>query len=231
MQKRVGLRLALVCAGLLTSALPVTAQQTLNFTLGYFTPRGEDARVEGDVLNQNRNFLVFDVRDFNGASVGGEWLVPFGNYLEGGIGVGLSRRTVPSVYAEFVDSDGTEIDQDLRLRIVPIAFTVRVVPLGQSSPVQPYLGAGLGVFNWRYSESGEFIDFGNRNTIFRDRFVTDGNEVGRVLLGGIRFAGDASSAGFEVRYQAADADLDNRFAGPKIDLGGWTYNFTVGYRF
>jgi hypothetical protein len=231
MQKKLGLRVVMVCAGLLVSAWPAAAQQTLNFSLGYFTPHGEDARVEGDVLNANRNFLVFDIKDFNGASVGGEWLVPFGNFFEGGIGVSFSRRTVPSVYADFGDNDNTEIDQDLRLRLVPIAFTVRLTPLGQSSPVQPYFGAGLGVINWRYSESGEFVDFGAGNIIFRDQFVANGNETGPVVLGGIRFAGDAASAGFEVRYHKADADLDNRFAAPKIDLGGWTYNFTVGLRF
>jgi hypothetical protein len=207
------------------------AQQTFNFTLGYFTPRGEDARVEGDVLNENRTFLTFDIDEFNGASVGGEWLVPFGDYVEGGIGVSFSRRTVASVYTDFIDDDGTEIDQDLRLRLVPIAFTVRLTPLGRSSVVQPYIGAGLGIVNWRYSESGEFADFDQGGAIFLDTFVADGSATGPVVVGGVRFAADAFSAGGELRYHAADAELDERFAGPRIDLGGWTYNFTVGYRF
>src|SRR5690554_3703280 len=51
------------------------AQQTLNFTLGYFTPHGEDARGDRDVLNENRTFLTFDIDDFNGPSIGAEWLV------------------------------------------------------------------------------------------------------------------------------------------------------------
>jgi hypothetical protein len=102
--------------------------------------------------------------------------------------------------------------------------------------VQPYFGAGLGVFAWRYSESGEFVDFGTRSpTIFRDRFVASGSETGPVALGGIRFAADTVSAGFEVRYQGADAPLGSEFAvvadEPRIDLGGWTYQFTVGWRF
>jgi outer membrane protein W len=146
--------------------------------------------------------------------------------------VSVSRRTVPSVYEDFVDNDGTELDQDLRLRIVPLAFTVRVLPLGQSSPVQPYVGAGLGIFNWRYSESGEFIDFGNDREIFRDTFVAEGNRPGAVALAGLRFAGESVSSGFEVRYHKAEADLDDQvFSGSKLDLGGWVYNFTVGLRF
>ena len=224
---------SVLIAGALIAAVPAQAhaQQTFNITIGYFTPRGEDARVEGDVLNANRNFLAFDVRDFNGPVIGGEWLVPFHDFVEGGIGVSFSRRTVASVYSDYVDNDGTEIDQDLRLRLVPIAFTVRLTPLGLSSPVQPYIGAGLGIINWRYSESGEFVDFGAGNIIFRDQFVADGNETGPVVVGGIRFASDRVSAGGEIRYHAAEGELDDRFAAPRIDLGGWTYNFTIGYRF
>jgi len=87
------------------------------------------------------------------------------------------------------------------------------------------------VINWRYSEVGEFIDFGAGNVIFRDAFVKSGNTAGAVVLGGIRFAGETASAGFEVRYQKAEGNLDENFAAPKIDLGGWTYNFTAGIRF
>lgn len=224
---------SLLLAGAFALVLPgaARAQQTVNFSIGYFTPRGEDARVDGDVLNANRNFLTFDIGDFNGASIGGEWLVPLGEFIEGGVGVSFTRRTVASVYTDYIDDDGTEIDQDLRLRIVPIAFTVRLTPLGRSSPVQPYVGAGLGVLNWRYSESGEFVDFGAGNVIFRDQYVADGSETGPIVVGGVRFAGDALSAGGEIRYQSAEGELDDRFAAPKIDLGGWTYNFTIGYRF
>jgi hypothetical protein len=231
MLNRTGSCLMFVCAVVVVAAAPAVAQQTLNISVGYFTPRGDDARVPGDVLNENRSFQVFDVSEFAGASVGGEWLLPIGRFLEGGAGVSFTRRTVPTVYEDFVDTDGTEIDSDMRLRILPVAFTIRVLPLGKSSPVQPYVGGGVGVFNWRYSESGEFVDFGARNTIFRDQFVAEGNRAGAVALAGIRFVGDSVSAGGEIRYHKADADLDARFAGSKIDLGGWVYNVTLGVRF
>ena len=222
--------LALLCGGLFVDARPALAQQTFNVTLGYFAVRGEDARVQGDVLNANRSFLTFDVNEMSGASVGAEWLVPIGDYLEAGAGVAFTRRTVPTVYAKFVDRDGTEIEQQLRLRTVPAAFTFRVLPLGQHSGLQPYLGAGLGVVNWRYSESGEFVDFKD-SSIFRHSYVASGTRTGPVALGGIRFAGDAASAGMEVRYQNAHAPLPRPFAGPAIDLGGWTYQVTIGARF
>jgi Outer membrane protein beta-barrel domain len=229
MVNRFGIAVLLACGVVALSPAPVAAQQTLNFTLGGFVPRGFDARVEGDTLVENRNALLFDMEDFNGAAVGAEWLLPVGEYFELGAGLGFYRRTVPSIYEDLVDEDGTEIDQDLRLRIIPLTATIRVLPLGQSNGVQPYFGAGLGVFNWRYSESGEFVD--TDGFIFRDSFVGEGNEPGVVGFGGIRFASDAFSVGGEIRYSAAEADLPEEFLGTAIDLGGWTYQFTAGFRF
>ena len=227
--------LAVAAMAVLGTAQPAAAQQTLNFTFGYFTVRGEDARVDNDVLNENRNFREFEIGDFNTGSIGVEWLIPLGDYLEAGAGASFSRRTVSSVYTEFIDSDGSEIDQESRMRLTPVAFTVRLLPLGQTSPVQPYFGGGLGIVAWRYSEFGEFVDFQRRNAIFRDQLVASGNATGPVALGGIRFAGDSMSGGFEIRYHGADAPLGDEFArfSPelRIDLGGWTYQATVGVRF
>ena len=112
--------LLFACTAAVLVPATASAQQTLNFSLGVFTPRGEDARVDGDVLNANRTFLFFDIKDFKSASIGGEWLVPFNEFFEGGAGIGFSRRTVPTVYTDFVDIDGSEIEQELRLRMVPI---------------------------------------------------------------------------------------------------------------
>jgi len=231
MLKRLVTCLLLAGAGQIVPARDAAAQQTLNFSLGVFTPRGEDARTEGDVLNANRTFLTFDISDFNSAAIGAEWLVPLANFVEAGAGVGFSRRTVNSVYTSFVDVDLSEIEQELRLRLVPVAFTVRVLPLGQRNALQPYFGAGLAVVNWRYSEFGDFIDFARNREVFTDSFVADGNATGPVILGGLRFGGETVSAGGEIRYMSAEGDLNSDFAGRKIDLGGWTYNFTVGVRF
>jgi hypothetical protein len=229
MSRKFLLGLAL-CGGLVAEAQPAAAQQTINLSFGYFALRGQDARVSGDVLNANRNFLSFDIKDFNGPTVGGEWLVPLGQYLEAGAGLSFTRRTVPSVYTDFVNADQSEIEQDLRLRTVPIDFTFRLVPLGEHSGFQPYIGGGLSVVNWRYSESGEFIDLTD-HSIFQNSYVASGTHSGPVALGGIRFAGDAFSAGAEVRYRSAHASLPAPFAGTAIDLGGWDYQFTIGKRF
>ena len=232
MTNRSALILLFVSVAALALPPSATAQQTVNVTLGAFVPRGEDARIENDVLVENRRFLTFDLKDFTAPTIGAEWLVPLGGFFEAGAGVGFSRRTVPTVYTAFQDNSGREIEQELRLRTVPVALTIRLLPLGQRSPFQPYFGAGFGIVNWRYSETGDFIDFGRPGRpVSRASFVADGTATGPIALGGIRFGGDSVSIGGEVRYQDASADLDDRFAGSKIDLGGWTYLFTAGVRF
>ena len=230
MSRRFWLVFVVVCSAFGSLAQPALAQQTFNVSLGYFTPRGEDARVTGDVLNANRNFLEFDVKDFNGASIGGEWLFPVGRYIEAGAGVSFTRKTVPTVYSRLLNANGSEIEQELRLRLIPAALTFRVLPLGQDRGFQPYIGGGLGIISWRYSESGQFVDTRD-SSIFNNSYSASGTKTGPVAMGGIRFAGDSIATGFEVRYQAAEADLAPPFAGPKLDLGGWSYLFTLGARF
>jgi len=230
MSRRFWLVFVVVCSAFGSLAQPALAQQTFNVSLGYFTPRGEDARVTGDVLNANRNFLEFDVKDFNGASIGGEWLFPVGRYIEAGAGVSFTRKTVPTVYSRLLNANGSEIEQELRLRMIPAALTFRVLPLGQDRGFQPYIGGGLGIISWRYSESGQFVDTRD-SSIFNNSYSASGTKTGPVAMGGIRFAGDSIATGFEVRYQAAEADLAPPFAGPKLDLGGWSYLFTLGARF
>jgi len=211
---------------------PAAAQQSANFYVGGFTPHSADARGNDDVLFQNGNFLSFDLKHFDGATAGGEWLVELTKNLEAGVGIGIYSRTTPSVYTSFVNSDGSEIQQDLKLRIVPITATVRFLPLGHDGPIQPYIGAGVGVFAWRYSETGQFIDFTD-NTISRKSFVGSGANAGPVVLGGVMVGSRQFGVGGEIRYQSAKGTLptDQPFAGTKIDLGGFNYLaiFRIGF--
>ena len=229
-----------VCTGVVVAALSFwfgtsawAQQSSLSLNLGYFAVRGEDTRISDDVISENLSLFAFDLDQFNNASVGAEWLVGLGEYVEAGFGVGFYQQTVLSVYDDFVNDDGTEIPQDFKLRVTPVTATARFFPFGQRSAVQPYAGAGVGFFNWRYSEVGEFIDF-NTFDVFRDRFVATGNDVGAVYLGGVRvLAGSRFAVGVEVRYQDVQGvvGIDQGFLDERIDLGGLTTSFTVNVGF
>lgn len=209
-----------------------TAPQTINFTFGVFVPKGTDSRTDGDVLTFNQTFLSFDIGDFKAPAFGAEYLLPIGKYIEASAGISFSSRSVPSVYTDFIANDGSEIQQDLKLRRTPLEFGARVLPLGQAQKIQPYAGAGLAITFWKYTETGEFVDFDQGGNIFRDTFEDSGTSVGPVMLFGVRYASDAFSAGFEGRYHWATGDLDPvNFVPPKIDLGGWVFQGTFGVRF
>lgn len=224
-------------------ATPVaSAQQSINLFIGGFTPRSLDGRGADDVLFQNSTFLSsldrdangqrgIDIGKFNGVTFGGEYLVGLGRIAEAGLGLGYYQKTVSTVYSDVANSDGTLIGQDLKLRIVPFSATLRWVPLGHNSPVQPYVGAGVGVFVWRYSETGQFVD--QNSNIFTGSFSGSGSEVGPLVLGGVRFPLGAFAVGGEVRWQNAKADLpaSENFAGNRIDLGGVNYLFTMNFKF
>ena len=212
------------------------AKHTVNFTFGLFTPFKDDARVEGDVLNANSTFLEmppvgsgFDIDEFRSGTFGVEWLIPIGSFVEAGAGLSYQKKTVDTIYADFFDSDGSEIDQELSLRQVPLSFTVRGGLFGDS-PVQPYGGLGFNITRWKYSEIGEFI--GENDLIFDGEFEADGWSTAPVFLVGVKFAGDAFAVGIEFRrVWNAEGDLPTEFFGSKIDLGGSIVQGTLGVRF
>src|SRR6187399_2046978 len=208
-----------------------TPAQTINFTFGGFFPKSFDSRVEGDVLVENCfeidgacSFLDFDTDGFKGLTFGGEYLIPIGRFVEAGAGISYYKKSVDSRYALLVADDPStpqeeedDILQDLSVRQVPLAFTVRVLPLGASNPIQPYVGGGINVIFWNYKEEGEFVD--EFNDVFIDTFEDSGTKVAPTILAGIRFAMQGFSVGGEFRWQKADADLDptGGFLGSKID--------------
>ena len=225
------MRRFIVMAVLVLAPSVASAQQSVSFSIGGFVPSSEGARSKDDVLRKNLDFLAFDIKDFNGATFGGEWLVGLGNNFEAGLGAGFYQRSVPSVYANFVNSTGAEIEQTIKLRIVPFTATVRVLPLGRHSGVEPYLGAGVGVLSWRYSESGEWLD--SKNAIFRETYTGSGSATAPVILGGVRLPIGSGAVGGEIRYQSGEATLPTNqgFSAPKINLGGMTYSLTVQFKF
>jgi hypothetical protein len=224
--------------GALALAAPAAAQQQLSLNIGYFALRGEGSRVAGDTLvaNLTANYpfaMGYKISDFNNVTFGGEWLIPVGEFLEAGVGVSYYRKTVPSYFVDLVDnSTGRDITQDLRLRTTPITATLRWVPTGRRATVQPYLGAGLAIIPWSYSENGDFVD--SAYNTFTYEYKDSGTAVGPVLFGGLRVRASRTIAvGGEIRWQLADSALnpDVGFQGTRIDLGGFTYAANVTVRF
>lgn len=255
-----GVLLTLLLAGFAT---PASAQvvQSLSFGGGFFFPRGFDTRVDGDVLVANltqpvipitdppsTGSLAFEIGDFRSFPLFGEWHVAFGRHLEVAAGLSFSNRRVRSVYADLLDSKGTltelddtEIEQDLRLRMIPITGVVRFLPFGDARSIQPYAGAGITAVRYRYSEVGDFVDTSDLS-IFNERYLATGTAVGPVLLGGVRLpmGGDIYALTIEGRYQFLDGPTNENdrcrtdglcLLGDRLDLSGGLLNFGFLIRF
>jgi hypothetical protein len=218
-----------------------SAQQSVNFFVGGFWPRSPDmaggaisgpgGRGADDVLVHNGDFLTFDFKDFNGLTVGGGWTVALGDLIDAGIDVGFYQGKSTAIYTKFFHPDTSEIEQDLKLRIVPVTATIRYLPLGHHGPVRPYIGGGVGILAWRYTETGEFL--ANDLTTFRDTFTEKHVNTGPVFLGGVTIPVGSAGIGLELRHQSAKGNIPGPpdFSGSKVDLGGWNVLFTVGARF
>jgi len=214
----------------------------MGFTVGGFLLRGDESRDEDDVIladsldlsSFDHPFEPLSVKDFNDVTFGGEYLFRATDFIEAGVSVGYYKKTVPTFYSDLVNLDGSEIEQRLTLKIVPVTATVRFLPLGRA-PVEPYVGGGIGFFKWNYREVGDFVDFTDNNNIFTNDYRADGTSVGPVLLAGVRFPiGDAIAVGGELRWQYALGDtggINQGFLGDKIDLGGVAAHFPVHFRF
>ena len=219
------------------------SRHAIGFTFGGFFPTGNDGRDDQDVILANSFVLSawdspgerLNAHEFSNVTFGAEYTFAVSEFLEAGFGVGYHKQTVPTYYTDLVNTNGAEIEQDLRLRTVPVTATIRFLPVGRSGPVQPYVGGGLAIVNWHYSEIGEFVDDNDlvfellrplrrrwhvvRSSGVRRRAIPD---WGRPMIGG------------ELRYQWATGStggFDNGFLGNKIDLGGTTANFTIHFRF
>ena len=206
-----------------------SAQQAVNVFVGGFQPKGLDSRDASDVLLRDHDFLTFDFNKFNGPIFGGGWTVGLMDLFDLGLDMGFYQRTAPAVYN--TPSTTGPVGQDLSLRIIPVTATIRFLPLGHHGPARPYIGGGVGISAWRYSEVGDFL--AANKTKVPGSFEESHVNAGPVILGGITFPLGSVGVGGEIRYQSGQGSLAPGVFGspanpnPVVDLGGLTYMATV----
>ena len=170
-------------------------------------------------------------RGLQGLQLGGDWTFALTDYIELGADISYYSKPRPSVYRDFVDDDGTEIEQDLKLRIIPIT-AMRPIRADRA----PLEGAALHRHRRRVHQLALQRDRGihrlrRGGQVFPAKFEADGTEVAPVVLGGVRFlATDAFTIGGEVRWQKASGDTGGICAkassARRSISGGWTTNFS-----
>jgi hypothetical protein len=208
--------LALVLLGV---AAPAAAQdQAFRLRLGLFTPDGD-----GEFFAQAERDFTGSAGDFEDA-VGG---IDYQHRLGRGrvsllVSADLFEGQTDRSYRDFVDDRGDEIVHTATLEVIPLTAGVKVDLAPERAPVIPYVGVGGGLYNYRYEESGDFIDF-NDFEVFSETFVAEGGVLGYYALAGIEVPIGPWFAFFaEGRWDRAEEDdLGDDFEGlGTLDLSG-----------
>jgi len=204
-------------------------KNAITVKLGYFMPAGES-----DLWEYNSELLTVSPSDFNDFSLEVEFSSMAGRFAEFALGFGYYQATHYSSYRDYVDSEGNPIEQQLSLRIIPITFTFKGLPLGRKRgmSVIPYLGAGFGIYFWRYEEVGDYIDFTDM-TIWPTAFESPGSDLGFHLVAGAEIpVTNQVGVIIEIKKTYLKGKLSSDFVGfERFDLGGLALNFGASYRF
>lgn len=221
------LGLALLAA---TSVTPAAAAGGLDVRLGAFLPRAES-----NLFDDDRELYTVEKKDFVGFAGGAEYRFGVGGPVQIGLHVDGYSRTLHTSYREFVRQNGREIQQSLRLTIVPIGASIHLSPeRGHShSRVVPYVAVGVDAVAWNYQEEGDFVDFfSNDLDIVPDAFESEGVAFGVHAAAGLRvYVNDDVAISGEARYLAAKDDMGRDFRGNEIDLSGFQATVGVSLRF
>jgi hypothetical protein len=229
----------------LVAASPAAAWASgLELRLGGFVPRGQSNLFDdvGELYTPDSRANECTetscpgvrTRDWNGVYGGAEYSFNLARPLELGISVDGYGRTIPTSYRDSVRDDGSEISQTLKLTVIPVGLSLRLLPLDRYAAVQPYLTVGGDLFYYRYEEFGDFIDFfDDSRPISLDSFKSDGAIFGGHAAVGLRVpVGHDFAITGEVRYQFAPRrQMGDDFSLNEIDLSGTSATIGIRLRF
>ncbi len=177
----------------------------------------------GDASGLDDTVMAFDL--FRKTAPRSGWMLTVGRF----------EGEVDQAYRDYAHADGTPIAHTTRLEEWHLTASY-VVELGDAmAAVVPYLGAGVGLYSWELSETGEFLDFGvDPPEVFGARYADDGVELGWTAFAGLEVRlGLSTSLLLEVRRHQADAELGADFTGStsqRLDLGGTEATVGVAWR-
>ena len=169
--------------------------------------------------------------DWIGVSGGLAYFSKISPNVQLGVSVDGYGRQLDTSYRKETHSDGSEIQQTLRVRMIPVGLSLRIAPTSRRARLAPYVEVGADAISYKYEEFGDFIDFlDDTHPIIADSFVSTGFGFGYHVAAGLKvpITPDFSIVG-EGRYQHAKDKMgeDFRPGNFEIDLSGWTA--TVGF--
>jgi hypothetical protein len=201
-------------------------------------------QARGDLFDDAIEDFTIERRDFDSPYFGGELAVRVSERLDVALSVGFQQTTIESESRPYVVDGPGEIPilQTTEFRQIPLAVSTKLYPLARGRSlgrfawiprtVAPFVGGGIGLMNYRYEQSGEFVDEETLD-IYVDRFVTDKQGFLARAAAGVNVSlGKQFLFTAESRYTWASADVGGSFTRyDTIDLDGLQVIGGIGIRF
>lgn len=200
------------------------------------------ASAGSDIYDFVTDQLTLEKSNFNTGSLGLEFAANLTPRVDFIAGMDLNRTEQDSEYRDFIDNRGMPIQQTTRMNQYNFTGSVKfaLLPKGRSvsrlawipRTVVPYVGAGGGIGQYSFDQSGDFVDFRD-NRIFADVFESSGWAPIVHMFGGTDIQVFSRMAvSVEGRYSWSKADLDQDFIDfDPIDLGGFKIGVGVHFIF
>jgi hypothetical protein len=210
---------ALCLLGAAPAMAAIGPDHSVRLRLGLFTPEGEGEYFEGKALD-----FTGEGEDLEDVVGGIDYLYHAGSRFRFVLSGDVFEGQTDQEYLDFEDNFGNPIVHTTTLEITSVTAGIQIPLAPEGAVVQPYLGAGGGVYTYRLEESGEFIDFGGNLEIFDATLEAEGSVLGYYLLAGVEVPiGPYFSFIAEGRWDRAEDELEDDFDDPQfgtLDLSG-----------
>jgi hypothetical protein len=194
---------------------------------GYYMMRGES-----DLWQYNSEIFIYEPSDLNGFAIMVGLNYHLNSFITFSIEVGGSYAHTYTQYRDYVDEFDMPIETDIELSVVPIEVGLKFNILGrgkyigrfdayEKNPIIPYIGGGVGMYLWNYTEYGDYIDFANDEIVYAE-FEADRVSFGAFVVAGLEIPmGRRFGFLMEYKYLWLKGDLGEAFTGfEDFDLGG-----------
>src|SRR5258708_16191877 len=142
------------------AAVPASARAGgLDLRLGALFPSGNSNLFDDDNQLYLHNGHPVTKSDFKGIYGGLEYNARLARNVEIGFSVDGYGRSLDTSYRDFVSPSGDEIRQTLKLNIVPIGISIRIVPTSRRAALAPYIAVGADLAIWTYKRIAALLHF------------------------------------------------------------------------
>lgn len=194
---------------------------------------GYDAANAGsDVFSFVTNELTLKRGDFGAAALAADLAIAVAPRVSVVFGVDHSGMTRSSEFREWQDNSGKPIEQSTSFSRTTLMASMRyyIIPPGRSlgrlawvpAAYAPWVSLGIGRTSYDLTQSGDFIDFTNGNSVFSDRFhSSEWGTTGQAAAGVDWTLNQWFALTTQARYLWGHAGLGRDFSGfEPIDLSG-----------